>query len=614
MMGDDMNSMKLYPPVWPRRVTGFGLWDSLLLVMLVATLLAVAFITQQAHLQQRIVEQQAATVRWADRRVTGFVMSHLRLPCPDSNDDGYEDCGAGAGWLPLLTLGLKADAAVRGPVRIKYNPFRPAGMDPTQLSSYFEPWNWKHEAYSYGTSNGLDLCAKLVDIVSANAGAVLWSVAIERRDGMPDLVRSHAAADLSRRLGCNTALYSVNGIALAVDVVKEVQAQRQKTHDDSVVTIAMNAVEMALIAVDITMAAIDLASSVAALSIASGLLAGAIASCVVLVGCAFIPVYTAAVVLAGVSIGLFGVAIGLAAAGLATLIVATVQVAKVANMTGGAMDNSVDVDPQVLYDAAVDADNEAADALAERNQAYQDMQNAQSDMQSIKQDVYDLAETLDPDDHYDALVNTAMQKARARVEAHRAEGVAHGAYDEASKKVDKLEDSLAEMQDRCASPPPDTPEDLADFYCDSVPKIQQWLQDGIADRDAKYTAWQDADAQFQAAKSDCSAARLDVYSAFYNDTHYDNSSPITFLQAYALWIRIGSYRVAYRDWQGAADYYHASQVALQKANAAAASAWDAYNNLVNQDKPGGVESGSGIQVWQGAEAILEQADANGALE
>lgn len=64
---------------------------------------------------------ERALLRSADHAVTGFVLSHNRLPCPDANGDGAEDCGTAAvGTLPTASIGLaQADAG-----RMRYGVYR----------------------------------------------------------------------------------------------------------------------------------------------------------------------------------------------------------------------------------------------------------------------------------------------------------------------------------------------------------------------------------------------------------------------------------------------------------------------------------------------------------
>jgi hypothetical protein len=82
------------------------------------------------------------------------------------------------------------------------------------------------------------------------------------------------------------------------------------------------------------MAAFTLAAAVTTLATASSLLAGAIASCIVLVGCALIPVYTSGVIASVVAVVAGGVSVGLNVAALVTQAVALGLVIDVALRAG----------------------------------------------------------------------------------------------------------------------------------------------------------------------------------------------------------------------------------------------------------------------------------------
>lgn len=596
-----MTRVRMQSLPMPRQAAGLGLWDSLLLVALIAALLLVAFLSQQANIQQRLAEQQAATVRWADERVAGFVLSHLRLPCPDVDGDGLEDCAAGAtaGLLPLLTLGLNADAAVRGPIRIDYNALRPGSRDPAILDSYFEPEKWDGTRYAYGTSNGLDLCQKLVDMVSANAGATLWSLAIPRRDGVPDLVRSHSAARLAHNIGCQTVISSVNGIALGVDVVAEVLSQQQATKQDAILVIAFNVLHIVLAGINVALAAIGLAASITALGVASGLLAGAVASCVVLVGCAFIPIYTAAVTAASVAIGLFGVAIGLGAAAIVALVVSTALAIEVAIKTGNDPgDQTLDIDLSTMEQAAIDAENQATQAEADAAAAYNDMLGAEQNRDDARALVLSLAEAYDPNDDHDALVNSGLGAAVTWAEATVAKNQAQGEYDAAVDRVSDLTGALSYQQDECANA--SLPEEQ--YKCDAVSRVQDSLTQAEQDEANKLTAFNAADNQLDAALTDILDAGSDLATAF-----GINGGTMQF----ALY----SYAVSYRKWLAAVNANTIQQQKAVDARNAATQARQAYEDLKFQyENPGTPPTGSAITVWAGAEAILRQADANGVVE
>lgn len=64
------------------------------------------------------------TLMAADQALTGFITANHRLPCPDTQNSGYEDCSSSnaTGKLPVATLGLaRADMT-----NIRYGVFRSA--------------------------------------------------------------------------------------------------------------------------------------------------------------------------------------------------------------------------------------------------------------------------------------------------------------------------------------------------------------------------------------------------------------------------------------------------------------------------------------------------------
>lgn len=580
---------------------GFALWDTLLLVALVAALLVVAFVSQQSRMHWHQAQDQDATLLWADQQVAGFAVSHLRLPCPDINDDGLEDCGAGSlsGLLPVKTLGLKADAATRGPVRILYDMLRPGSMDPALLESYFEPQKWDGSKYSYGTANGLDFCGKLADIVSGNPSAVAYTVGLKRRDGETDLQRSHSASDLSNSLSCITTMSSVNGIALAVDVVNEVLDQQSSTKDAAVITIAFNILHIALTGIDVALAAIGMAASVTALGVASGLLAGAIASCVVLVGCALIPVYTAAVVAAGVAIGLFATAIALGAVAIATLVASTALAIDVAIKTGNDPgDQTLDVDLDQVKDAA----QAAADKATEEENKLNNLRNQRDAAYNAQLAAYNQVYNLANGQHA-ADVNAAVSAARALDNAQLVYDQAKGERDEASKRVNDLNDALTYQQNECANA--NLPDEQ--YKCDTVPRIQDRIAQAQQDLASKQSALNNATTQL----NDATAAYNTAWDKVRNDF---GEVGFCWLFPVEVSCAIDDYRSKYLKWKKAVAAYDGQVQIAADARTSANQAWDAYVQMRDGNTPGNTGSGSAITVWAGAEAILKQADANGVVE
>ena len=449
-------------------MTGFALWDVLLLVALIASIFLAIFLIQQSRVQLRTVQERNASLLWADNKVAGFAAANLRLPCPDSNNDGSEDCGAISGTLPYLTMGLYADAAVRGAQKIKYSVLAAAAtdLDLRVLDSQFEPFKWDSansnfgDNYAYGAVNGLDFCLKLEKTLDyenvpdprngvtgvGNASAVAYSLAVAQRQGIPDLTRSRNVSNLANALGCLTTMSSVNAISLAVEVVNEVQDEQASIRDSAIIMIAFNVFNIAMAALDVAMAGVGLASAITTLSVASGLLATAIGTCIVLVGCAFIPVYTAAVVAASIAIGLFAAGIVASALAIGALVYSTVLAVEVAIATGinaGNTTPSVDLAAQLVTVQQAEA-QATANELAATN-AYNAMQQDTTDRTNALNNVTAARNVYDPTGTRDVQLNAAIAASDAhnlaRVAKNNAEGavtvhvhlVFHGAHFQAGR-------------------------------------------------------------------------------------------------------------------------------------------------------------------------------------
>ncbi len=122
---------------------------------------------------------QRAMMRSADQAVTGFVLSNNRLPCPDTNGDGRENCGGSAavGTLPAVTIGL-AQADATG---IRYGVYRQPSASPVadadlaaladrmpMLATRGDPLAG-YDLFE-SNSNGIDLCAGLRNAANSPGG------------------------------------------------------------------------------------------------------------------------------------------------------------------------------------------------------------------------------------------------------------------------------------------------------------------------------------------------------------------------------------------------------------------------------------------------------------
>ncbi|PTD97616.1 type II secretion system protein [Pseudothauera lacus] len=93
----------------------------------------------------------------AELALTGFARLHGRLPCPDVNGDGVEECGTTeqVGWLPVRTLGIVL------PDRLRYGVSRQtagAGDLAAAVARHTPRWP---DGTTGTIVNGLDFCAGL---------------------------------------------------------------------------------------------------------------------------------------------------------------------------------------------------------------------------------------------------------------------------------------------------------------------------------------------------------------------------------------------------------------------------------------------------------------------
>lgn len=610
-------------------MTGFALWDVLLLVALIASIFLAIFLIQQSRVQLRTVQERNASLLWADNKVAGFAAANLRLPCPDNNNDGSEDCGAASGTLPYLTMGLYADAAVRGAQQIKYSVLAAAAtdLDLRVLDSQFEPFKWDSansnfgDNYAYGAVNGLDFCLKLEKTLDyenvpdprngvtgvGNASAVAYSLAVAQRQGIPDLTRSRNVSNLANALGCLTTMSSVNAISLAVEVVNEVQDQQASIKDSAIIMIAFNVFNIAMAALDVAMAGVGLANAITTLSVASGLLATAIGTCIVLVGCAFIPVYTAAVVAASVAIGLFAAGIVASALAIGALVYSTVLAVEVAIATGISAGNttpSVDLAAQLVTVQQAEA-QATANELAATN-AYNAMQQDITDRTNALNNITAARNLYDPTGTRDVQRDAAIAASDAHNLARVAKNNAEGAVTSTKRAYDDLQTTLVTAEAACAAA--NLPSEQ--YKCNSRDSIRN-------DRDAALVVYNNALAANTAAGTQLTNA-LNAYNTALTNLRNAYNAQVPFPPGVAGQIivdRVNTYHDEYYQLQNSTASYTALQSTAVQSRASATSARSAYNDLVTQVNNGGtLPGGSAVVAWAGAEAILQQSDRNGEVE
>lgn len=175
---------------------------------------------------------------------------HKRLPCADTDGDGWEEAACGAiGRLPYKTLGLPTLAVAElrygvqralpvGPVDTydlseRADRFRPSELDPLTLS--FAPRSFGHE-------NVVDVCAALTD--GKTGAARSQSLAVQAPGGARQAVAAVIVAPgAGDRDGDGGVFDGLNAIASAADPTFEspdFTAEQARRNDDRVVAVAVD--------------------------------------------------------------------------------------------------------------------------------------------------------------------------------------------------------------------------------------------------------------------------------------------------------------------------------------------------------------------------------------
>ena len=342
-----------------RRQRGLGLLEVLLFIAIVGGLALVGYLEWRERSALQSSRQERASLSQADTAVITFATVMQRLPCPDTDRDGLEDCAAGAqkGWLPSVSLKLAgADAGV-GVAQLRYLVQRGAtAYDLALRGDNWRPLEYDGDATTFAamretTASGgsyqadiitlPDLCQRvgqgavatfgtgmahvtsaplrpvayalvhpgledtdgdgsLFDGVNASAGHT-----VEDPDRSPllssydDVVRERSFASLQSAFHCQPLAQSIDTVALGLDVVDQVDEMREDSIDAAERAVIFAALGAAITAVELTASVVEAASDTGN-AVAEATLCGATLGLAVN-ACAAFPQHIASAVLAGVS-------------------------------------------------------------------------------------------------------------------------------------------------------------------------------------------------------------------------------------------------------------------------------------------------------------------------
>jgi len=348
----------------------------LLLIAVMAGLASMGYLQWRARTVVDSSRQERQALNQADKAIIAFATVANRLPCPDTNRDGLEDCGAAAdqkGWLPSATLRLAGVDPGVDVGQLRYLVQRGAGANSlTVLTDAWRPLGYDDAGQTFFAVRGgayptdiltlTDLCQRLetarttplgpamAQVNAAPARTVAYALAhpgTSDADGDGDLfdgANSNAAAnanqmeDPARRpllalyndlvlertfaslqsdLQCQPLIDSINTVALGHDVADQVADMRADNIESARRAVAFSSLAAIMTALEIVLAVAEGISD-------AGNAAVDWAACAASLGlavnfCAAAPQHTAAIALAGgvVYANIAAVALNAVAAGIA---------------------------------------------------------------------------------------------------------------------------------------------------------------------------------------------------------------------------------------------------------------------------------------------------------
>ena len=645
-----------------KKMAGLGLLEVMLFLFVIGTILVVGDTWLAAKKQSERAEAQTAQLQYVNRYIESFAAVNFRLPCPATTPGGAEDCTVATnvkGYLPFASIGLSATDAKVGGGNMLYMVSRSALTDLGKASNTFEPENLKNtvavpDTFAFNQISTGDYCRNLALAGGETAGVQVFNGATGRRvayaiahpgqvnadgagsvfDGRngnlsnasmeaPEVAQSTSAYDdqvlartpneLMFSTDCVGHIASLNLMGIGVNVISEVKDQFTEAKADAELEILVSIFKTLIAVYGVGMAGLSLGTSIVELGVYSAALATAIATCIVLVGCAFIGPYTAAVVAQSIAIGLNVAAVVAAAAAVVINIVYIGLVAEVAALAGSA---STQASPNLTTQVA-DALTRWNDAKAATIQAAARIVTAQNDLaaaipprDAARNDLYSTTRatinvanllgipvTTIPTTTNDIYVNDVVAKFTALTDAKDARAAADQAVLTAQQSAPGY-----------VMPPGTSVFSAAD---QAVIAGKQTLANNAA------TAQATAQTTYDNARNALISVNRRQYC---QTTTIPLSSPPVMVtncffvdQQGTITTQLNTYEQKYTAFAAAQKGVTSAQDAYTKAQAAEAGAKDAYDQLAAVNTTLTPPGGGTLVPWVGAEAALQAADAKGGI-
>jgi len=160
----------------PQR--GFSLVELSVVLVVVGLLLGMAYTGVSKRVEVDLRAKSRQLIQELNQSIVGFALQHYRLPCPDQNGNGLEQCGTIAGEFPWKTVGLTFKPVGATDIPLRYGAYQNIAANLVQASNVFSPILPTQNASSPPVAvitpnnvNGLDFCRKIRDasVIAPNA-------------------------------------------------------------------------------------------------------------------------------------------------------------------------------------------------------------------------------------------------------------------------------------------------------------------------------------------------------------------------------------------------------------------------------------------------------------
>lgn len=645
----------------PRRKAGFGLLETMLLLALMTTAIIAGYLYVHYTETARIARQQEALLQQADRQVQAFAVDNFRLPCPDTNNDGVEDCSSNAvvGRLPYKTLGLDGAQINTGVNQLRYQVAR-SGTDLAVASNTFEPTDLESNVYAFDHLNGTDFCTVLSAASSTSmtrAYAVAAPGAVDKDgdgslfDGKntgtteldsptragsasyDDHVLSVTPYELGARSGCNMTNHSLQAMTLSYDVISEVNDQNADSLESAQQSMEQLEVSEALLVISIYLDYTAEKDAAEAILIAAGRLTENTIACAALdlEACVEMGLDVAAIALGGVAEEEALDALYLHLTAYAPYIIAMGDFSKVIQETGGSTDATVDLSSALsaAADAVTAVQEDEATTLVKLTSAQEAVTEDEATLSEDKATLSALvnvyatssgslsgssgtssSESYD----YDALLAAAESAAEAYAQAEHDVSTANSTYTQAKKEVDTLESQISDLDDEISALKAETSLSSSDEA--TLESDQEQLKEYQSDLEDAETALAEAEsdlATYKAAETSAETAYDEAVAALLAALATNSTCALSACGdkvSSALDAYMAEYLLYLQD-QDTVTTYESSYAALVTKEEQLETQYETL-----QSESTTTTSTSAVNLWSttDAETVLNKADAKGTAE